>query len=468
MSHFHLSATDLAMQYQSGDLSPVDVTEQILDRAVRLNEKLNAFRVIDADTARLQAKKSEKRWQEKIPLGPLDGVPISIKDIVHVKGHACVSGSKTNDAARLMENDCPSVARLREAGAVLFGLTHTPEFGWKGITDSPAFGYTRNPWNSDHSSGGSSGGAGSATAAGIGPLALGTDAGGSVRIPASYCGIFGIKPTFGRVPHAPNESPYATLASVGPLSRTVKDAAAMLSIMSKRDSRDWYAAANPGIDFTKSLNKSIKGLKIAYSSGLGGTNPTPEIKGQMGEAVRRLETLGAQITEIDGLFSPLRPIFEDYWKAGFGYILRQIPREKWELLDPGFLKLAEEGLSVTIETYYDAASARVKLGAHIEQFFDQYDLLITPTMPSTAPRADTLYHSADFDRWDDATPYTVPFNLTGHPAASIPIGRSKAGLPIGMQIVGARFQEQTILQAAHAYEAVSDQPALLNTLIEGL
>jgi len=450
------SAEELSAHYAAKNLSPVEVTTTILTRAADLEPKLNAFRLLDNKAALEQAKASESRWRTGNPLGPLDGVPISIKDIVAVKGHACLSGSFTNDPELLMPEDCPAVARLREGGAVLFGLTQTPEFGWKGITDAPMYGATRNPWNTDHSPGGSSGGAGAAVAAGIGPLGLGTDAGGSIRIPASYCGLFGIKPTFGRVPHSPNESPYATLTSSGPLARTVQDAAVMLNLMSMPDARDWYSAADQGIDFARDLDRGVKGLKIAYSPNLGGAKPTEDVRRLVEAALKRLEKLGAHIEEVGEVFSPLRPTFEDYWKAGFGYILKNIPKAKWSLIDPGFLALAEEGLDVDLESYYKAVSARVALGSRMGQFFGKFDLLITPTMTSTAPRADVIYHSADYDRWDDATPYTVPFNLTGHPAASIPVGLAANGLPVGMQIVGARYNEETILQASRAYEKLSD------------
>ncbi|MCG8492751.1 MAG: amidase [Sneathiellales bacterium] len=464
---FQLSAVELHTRYKEKKLSPVEFTEQLLKRTETLNTSLNAFRLIDHENAISQAEQSHKRWREGNPLGPLDGIPISIKDIVNVKSQSCLSGSHASSSTPAVR-DCPAVERLREAGAILFGLTHTPEFGWKGITDSPRFGITRNPWNTDHSPGGSSGGAGAAVAAGLGPLAHGTDAGGSVRIPSSYCGLFGIKPTYGRVPHAPNDSPYSTLASTGPLSRTVSDAALMLNVISQPDSRDWRSAADQKLDYLEGLEGSIAGVKIAYSPDLGGAEATPEILEYMDKALDKLRKLGAVVEVTDSIFDPLRPVFEDYWKAGFAYILKQIPKDKWDQLDPGFRKLAEQGFSVDLDSYYAAESGRVKLGAKVNTLFDEYDLLITPTMASTAPRADIIYHSEDFDRWRDATPYTLPFNLTGHPAASIPIGIAQNGLPVGMQIVGARFDEKTILRLARAYEKVSDHSERLNTLIESL
>lgn len=447
-----LTAEALSDGYARGELSPIEVASALVDRAEHLNAKLNAFVVIDRKGALEQAEASAERWRRNAPLSGLDGVPVSIKDLVAVKGLATRSGSRTTEANAVSEVDCPSVARLREAGAVLLGKTHTPEFGWKGMTDSPLHGTTRNPWNPERSPGGSSGGAGAAVAAGIGPLAHGTDAGGSIRIPSSYCGLYGIKPTFGRVPHAPNESPYATLASNGPLARTVRDAARMLTVLSRPDPRDWRAAPYQAIDFEAGLESGIKGLRIAYSPRLGGTRPDPAIAAMVARAAQRFEALGAVVEEVGTVFDPLRPVFEDYWKAGFAYLLKGIPEDRRALMDPGLLALAEEGFGVGLDAYYQAVTARARLGSQMEQFHQRYDLLVTPTMPTTAPRADVVYHSAAFDRWDHAVPYTVPFNLTGQPAASIPVGLADDGLPVGMQIVGPRFSEALILRASRAFE----------------
>ncbi len=450
-----LSAEQLRRRYATGELDPVLVLETVLARAERLEGSLNAFRALDDTEAHRAAAASAARWRQGRPLGRLDGIPISIKDIVAMRGMATRSGSLTTDPDAIAEEDCPAVARLREAGAILFGKTHTSEFGWKGITDTPLHGASRNPWHPDHSPGGSSGGAGAAVAAGIGPLAHGTDAGGSVRIPSSYCGLFGIKPTFGRVPHTPNESPYCTLSSTGPLARTVQDAARMLTVISQPDARDWYAAAPQGIDFELGLDRGIRGMRIAYSPALGGTQADPQVLQLVEAAVGKLEALGAVVETVGPVFDPLRPVFEDYWKAGFAYLLKGIPEDRRHLMDPGLRTIGEEGLHVDLDTYYAAMVARARLGARMERFHQQYDLLVTPTMPTTAPRADVVYHSPEFDRWNHAVPYTVPFNLTGQPAASIPVGLASNGLPVGMQLVAARFQEARILRAARAFEQMA-------------
>jgi aspartyl-tRNA(Asn)/glutamyl-tRNA(Gln) amidotransferase subunit A len=449
-----LQAGELLELYASGNLSPVTVIEELFENIAELEPGLNAFQVLDRDRALVQARESEARWLKGRPLRGLDGVPVSIKELVLTKGWPTRLGSLTTDAAQDWDIDAPAVARLREAGAVLFGKTTSPEFGWKGITDSPLSGVTRNPWNTDHSSGGSSGGAGAAVAAGLGPLALGTDGGGSIRIPASYCGLFGIKPTFGRVPAWPQDSAYSTLVSSGPLSRSVSDSARMLNVITRPDPRDWYALPPDNVDYLEQLSRRVKGLRLAYSPTFGGAEADPEVKKVIDEAVKVFEELGGHIEIIDDPVDPLQPEFEDYWIAGFAAILRGIPANRHDQLDPGFRALAERGLSVGLEGYYKGLASRVHLAEKIARLYDNHDLLLTPTMPSTAPLAEVIYHSETFDRWRDAVPYTVPFNLTGQPAASIPAGVSSRNLPIGLQVIGPRFGEFRIMSVAAAFEAV--------------
>ncbi|MCG8695148.1 MAG: hypothetical protein MI806_28400, partial [Minwuiales bacterium] len=272
----YMTATDLIACYRKGALSPSEVIEVVLARLEKLEPGLNAFQLVDADAARAEAARSTDRWAKGEPCGALDGVPISIKDIVATAGWPTRSGSlATPEAPGTF--DAPCVARLREAGAVLFGKTTTPEFGWKGMTDSPLKGVTRNPWNLAHTPGGSSGGAGAAMAAGIGALAHGNDGGGSVRIPSSYCGLYGLKPTFGRVPHHPQDSPFSTLSASGPLARSVADAALMLNEMARPDARDWYALPYDGRDYLADLDAGVAGLKIGLSTDLGGAEVVPEV-----------------------------------------------------------------------------------------------------------------------------------------------------------------------------------------------
>ena len=455
------SAAELQALYRSERLSPVEAVKAALQRIEQINPKINAFMVVDGERALLAAQRSERRWRKREPLSPLDGQPVTIKDTLNLRDHPTRSGSRTTPATAVLE-DSPEAARLKEAGAIILGKTTTPEFGWKGMTDGPLFGVTRNPWNLDRTPGGSSGGAAAALASGIGTLAVGTDGGGSIRIPASYCGLFGIKPTFGRVPHAPHASPFSTLVCSGPLARKVADAAIMLDELARPDPRDWYALPSDVESFARDLDKGVKGLRIAFSPNFGEAKVDVEVATLVAQAAERFQGMGARVEEVGAIVPPLRPSFEKYWLAGFGYTLAQIPAEKHAQLDPHFLPLAQRGLSVTKEEYFAGHMARVELGTRLEQFFVDWDLLLMPTMPVPPPLASTAYHVQGNDRWEHATPFTVPFNYTGQPAASIPCGISSLGLPVGLQIVGPRFSERKILQAAAAYEAV--QPIVLPVL----
>lgn len=449
MSDYPDTIQGLLAAYQRGDFSPVEVIDHHLAQIERIDPKLNAFVCVDDEGARAAAVQSTNRRQRGDRIGALDGVPMTVKDIVAMAGFPTREGSQVTSGLKALI-DAPAIARLREAGVIFLGKTATPEFGWKGITDSPAHGTTVNPWDLERSPGGSSGGAAAALAAGIGAAAHGSDGGGSIRIPASYCGLIGLKPTFGRVPQAPAESPYSTLVSNGPLTRTVDDAALLLNVMSKPDIRDWHAVPYDGRDWRVGLNDGLKGLKLAYTDRLGGATPDTEVARLCRGAMSRVSLDGVDVVELDEVVEPLRPQFEAYWKAGFAHRLRSVAPDKRNELDPGFRKLAEEGLDVGVEAIDAGHAARARLVAAMRRVHLDYDLLITPTMPTTAPPADITYHSIDFDRWDHAVPYTVPFNLTGQPAASIPVGVTSDGLPVGLQIVATHHREDLVLRAARA------------------
>jgi aspartyl-tRNA(Asn)/glutamyl-tRNA(Gln) amidotransferase subunit A len=438
----------LTASYRRGELSPVEVIDDQLRRIDRIGEVLNAFVVVDGDRARTAAHQSLDRIRRGEDR-PLEGIPLTIKDIVAVAGLPTGEGSRTTSQLNAIV-DAPVVARLRDAGSVILAKTTTPEFGWKGMTDSPARGVTRNPWNLDHTPGGSSGGAAAALAAGIGTAAHGNDGGGSIRIPASYCGLYGLKPTFGRVPQAPVASPYATLVANGPLTRSVEDAAVLLNVMSKPDLRDWHALPYDPRDWRIGLNDGLDGIRFAYTDTLGGATVSPEVARLCRAAVGRIAMGGSDVIELAEVIDPLRPQFEKYWMAGFASRLRTIPPERRDELDPGFRALAEEGLDVGVEALDHAYAARAKLVTTFRRLHLDYDVLLTPTMPSTAPRADVVYHSPQFDRWEDAVAFTLPFNLTGQPAASIPIGVASDGLPVGLQVVANHLREDLVLRVSRA------------------
>ncbi|MDH3378429.1 MAG: amidase [Gammaproteobacteria bacterium] len=450
----YLSAIELLDLYRSGQASPVEVTQAVIDRVERLNPAVNAFCWLDADAALKAARASETRWQGGAPIGILDGVPATIKDLILTKGWPTRRGSLLIDPDQEWPDDAPAVARLREQGAVIIGKTTTPEFGWKGVTDSALTGVTRNPWNTALTPGGSSGGAAAACALGMGALHIGTDGGGSVRIPAGFTGIFGHKPSFGRVPAWPL-SPFGTVAHLGPMTRTVADAALMLTVLSAPDARDWHALPATGYDYRNGLDAGVRGLRIGFSPNLGYVTVDDEVAAAVSDAVAVFTDLGAHVEEIAPPFENPLSIFQTYWYSGAANLLRQFSAEQRQRIDPGLQEVAAAGNSFTLPDFQDAERMRAELGVRMNQFHGDYDLLLTPALPIPAFTAghEIVSPSAQ-TRWSDWTPFTYPFNLTQQPACSIPCGFTGSGLPVGLQIVGPMFEDGLVLTAARAFESV--------------
>lgn len=445
------SAGELHDLYRRRALSPVEAVTALLARIERINPIINAFCLVDRQAALRAASASEARWMKGEGLGPLDGVPVSIKDLLLTKGWPTLRGSLAIDRSQPWPDDAPAAARLREAGAVLFGKTNTPEFGWKGVTDSKLGGITRNPWNLAMTPGGSSGGAAAQLAAHLGPLAVGTDGGGSIRIPASFSGVIGMKPTFGRVPAWPL-SPFGSLAVVGPLARTVADAGVLLNVLAQPDARDWHALP-PGGDFTAEMELGVQGLKIAFSPKLGYAPVKDEVAAVIAGAARRFAELGALVEEIDPGFADPTPIFWTHWTAGAFNLLRQFSPEQKAKMEPELVQIAEEGAGVSLARYFDAAAARGKLGMDMRLFHQRYDLLITPTVSVPPFPVGRVRPAAEPGQdWTFWTPFTYPFNLTGQPAISVPAGFTPDGLPVGLQIVGPLYADALVLRAARAFE----------------
>jgi aspartyl-tRNA(Asn)/glutamyl-tRNA(Gln) amidotransferase subunit A len=452
-----LSARKLAKAYGKGKASPVDVAKACLAQMAKHEPAINAMSLIDEKTTLQMAKASEQRWVKGKALGPLDGIPVLIKDLLLTKGWPTSRGSKTVDRAGPWDIDAPSVARLREAGAVFMGLTTTPEFGWKGVTDSPLTGITRNPWNTDTTPGGSSGGSSAGLAAGYAPLALGTDGGGSIRIPAGFTGTFGLKPSFGRVPAFPL-SPFGTVAHIGPMTRHVRDAAVMMNAITQPDNRDWFSQPYDDSDYTKKLDRGVKGLRIAFSPDLGYVKVDPEIAAAVKRAVKQLKAMGAKVTVIDPGFADPANCFRVLWWSAAGSLAGALPPEKKALLDPGLADVVKQSQSITVADIFEANKQRGLLGTQMRLFMENYDVLITPTLPVPAFGAGLL-QPADPDnmgKWVNWTPFTYPFNLTQQPAASVPCGFTKAGLPIGLHVIGRMFDDGTVLRVCAAYEAATD------------
>jgi aspartyl-tRNA(Asn)/glutamyl-tRNA(Gln) amidotransferase subunit A len=444
-----LTATELLEGFRKKTLSPVEVTQAVLARIEQLNPKLNAFCLV-SETAVDDAKASEARWAAGQPRGLLDGVPVSIKDIILTKGWPTLRGSKTIDAKGPWNDDAPATARLREHGAVLLGKTTTPEFGWKGVTDSPLTGITRNPWNPAKTPGGSSGGAAAAVASGMGPLAVGTDGGGSIRIPCSFTGLFGIKPSFGRVPAWPL-SPFGTVAHVGPMTRSVTDAALMLNVLAQPDARDWHALPYDARDWRMGLDGGVADLRIAYSPDLGYAKVDPEVRQIIDDAVKVFIDLGAKVEQKNPGFTDPAPVFTTHWFSGAAFLMKGVKNQK--LVDPGLREVAAQGEKITADQLLDAQMKRGALGVHMNLFHREYDLLLTPTLSIAAFEAGKEVADKMLqERWTDWTPFSFPFNLTQQPAASIPCGLTKAGLPVGLHIVGPRYADALVLRAARAFE----------------
>jgi aspartyl-tRNA(Asn)/glutamyl-tRNA(Gln) amidotransferase subunit A len=447
----YLTAEALIARYRDKSLSPVEATEAALDRVERHNGPVNAFVLIDREGAIAAARSSEARWAKGAPQGLVDGVPSTVKDLVWAKGWPMRAGSLTSDNAPSTE-DAPIVARLREHGAVFLGKTTTPEFGWKGVTDSPFSGITRNPWDTSVTPGGSSGGAVVAAALGMGALHTGGDGGGSIRIPASFTGVFGIKPSYGRVPRYPTGS-HGTLSHAGPITRTVTDAALMINVISGPDARDWFSLPYDDRDWRVGLEDGVAGLRIAFSPGLGFATVDPEVAALVEAAAMLFESLGAHVERADpGIEDPI-DVFIPHWYGGTAHSVRNYSKTQIDQLDPGLREIAELGKDVTLTDYLTAVEGRIALGIHMKKFHETYDLLLTPTMPIPAFEAGReLPPGSTADRWMSWSPFTYPFNLTQQPAASVPCGFTKAGLPVGLQIVGGMYADATVLRACRAFE----------------
>jgi aspartyl-tRNA(Asn)/glutamyl-tRNA(Gln) amidotransferase subunit A len=475
----YLSATELVAAYRDRSLSPVEATRNALARIDALNPRLNAFVLVDHESAMRDARASEARWMKGAPAGLLDGVPTSVKDLLLTRGWPTLRGSRTVDPRQSWDVDAPSTARLREAGAVLLGKTATPEFGWRGSTDSPLSGITRNPWDLSKTPGGSSGGAVSAITAGMGALATGTDGGGSIRIPAAFTGTVGIKAHFGRVPAWPL-SPMGTVAHVGPQARTVEDAALMLDVLARPDHRDWMALPPSDASFAAALagdasragrlalGTSLKGLRIAYSPRMGYVpHVDPEIEAAVAAAAKVFAELGATVEQIDPGIPDSAGIFAVHWFSSARNLLHRLPPEQLALLDPGLRESVEFAARYTVTDFLDAQTARGALAVQMQAFHRSWDLMLTPgtavqpfdvglTMPALPPGV-TPVNGSDWTWW---TPFSFPFNLTQQPALVMGCGFSRAGLPLSLQLVAPNHREDLCLRAARAYEMVTPWGAM--------
>lgn len=449
-----LSASESSRLFAAGELSPVDVTKSVIEAVETYNPYVNAFCWLDTDGALAASKESESRWQRGEPLSVLDGVTFSIKDLSMTKGWPTLRGSSAIGPEGPWSEDAPSVARMREAGGVPLGKTTVPEFGATGTTRSELCGVTRNPWDLSKSPGGSSGGSSAAAAANMGAIALASDAAGSVRWPASFTGTFGLKTTHGRVPDYPS-SYLGTLAVIGPITRTVADAALCMDIITRDDPRDSYALPPaPGYAATADTN-DLSGMRVLFSPDLGFVDVDPEIATMMRRAVEELRGLGAEVDETNHVMNDPGEILGTLMLPGLANAFRLFGFTAADeaIMHPTLLEYVAAGRATSLLDYLEAQEKREQLGAQMREIYRDYDLLITPTVPLPSHGAEEEQSSDPrYSHITNALALTSPFNLTKQPAASVPIGLNADGLPVGMQVVGPLYGEFEILRLCQAYE----------------
>lgn len=451
-----MPGTELAAAIRAKRVSPVEAVEAVLDRIAAVNASINAVVTVTEDLARTTARDIEQRIVRGEPLGPLAGVPVTIKDLIMVKGVRTTWGSRIFERF-IAPEDAPAVERLRAAGAVIVGMTNSPEFGYRATTDNPLFGATRNPWSLAHTPGGSTGGGAAAVATGIGPLTLGTDAGGSIRIPASCCGIVGFKPTLGRVPAAPVYGGLETLSHTGPMTRTVRDAALAMSVIAGPDARDLGSLPNDGTDWIAAPDGGIAGLRVAWTPDWGYAPVDPEVVTITEAAVRRLAGAGAPVDVAAPRFADPAEAFHALFPPFLAARLEGYLAEWRTRMDPGLVHYIEMGQRPTATEFVQAGNVRRTLNDAFRDFFRTYDLLVTPTLAAPPLPLGRHYYEEIAGKpvgvlgW---LAFTFPINMLGYPAVTLPAGWTAAGLPVGLQIVGPRFADALVLRGAAAFEAV--------------
>ncbi|GAA5148504.1 amidase [Pseudonocardia eucalypti] len=446
------TATALVEAYATGELSPVEATRAALRAVDRHNDDHRAFCLVDPDAALAQARASEERWRAGRPLGRLDGVPASIKDLFLTRGWPTLRGSKRVDPGQPWAVDSPVAARLRENGLVLLGKTTTSEYGWKGVTDNPIDGITRNPWDRSRTAGGSSGGSAVAVATGMGALSVATDAAGSVRIPAAFCGVVGFKPTYGRIPLYP-PSVLGTLAHAGPMARSVADIPLIMDVLAAPDPRDPTALEPRAASFH---GRAWAGLRVAFSPTLGYVDVDPEVAEIVARAVAGLAAHGLVVEEADPGFADPFPAFDVLWSAGYAHSFAVSTGGRAADVDPGLRALVERGAHHSATDYLEAHGELLRLGIHMGEFHTRFDLLITPTVPIEpfAAGHDVPPHSA-MTSWAQWAPFSFPFNMSRQPALSVPVGFTSRGLPVGLQVVGPRHHDELVLTVGALLERPS-------------
>jgi aspartyl-tRNA(Asn)/glutamyl-tRNA(Gln) amidotransferase subunit A len=450
-----LPATELAELIRTKQLSPVEYLRSLLGRIEALEPKVNAFAYLAADQAMAAARQAEAKLMSGDRIGRLHGVPVTIKDLAITRDMPTQSGSLIMKGNQPTE-DTPIVPRLKDEGAVILGKTTTSEFGWTGVSHCPLTGITHNPWKCGYNAGASSAGAGAACAAGFGPLHQGSDGAGSIRMPSHFCGVFGLKPSFGRVPYYPVGTGDLT-SHMGPMTRTVADSALMLEVMAGPHPLDYTTLeAGPAAYHTR-LYEGIKGKRIAYSPDLGLARVDPDVAALVKAAAERFVELGATVEEVPTPWAAPGPeLIRFFWSA---HMTRLQPHlEKWESqMDPGLVACIKASDNVSVAEYQAARERKMPYVANIHRWFEDWDFLLTPSVSVAAFPAEKLmpdhwpHHDWDWVSWAE---FSYPFNMSWNPAANVPCGFTAQGLPVGLQIVGKRFDDLGVLQASAAFEQI--------------
>jgi aspartyl-tRNA(Asn)/glutamyl-tRNA(Gln) amidotransferase subunit A len=459
-----MPAEEILAHYARHALSPVEVLKAVTERIARHNPEINAFAVMNPRSLEA-AGESEARWRAGRPRGALDGVPVTVKDLIDLAGFPTRRGSRLTDPGPVAD-DSPVVVSLKEQGAVILGKTTTSEFGWKSTADCPLHGITRNPWNKLHTPGGSSGGAGAAAAAGFGPLHIGTDAGGSVRIPAAWCGVVGLKPSFGRVPQWPLGA-FAPIAVAGPMTRTVRDAALLLSTLCRFDLRDPFclpAEAGEPRDWRTGIEEGVAEMRVAVVRRPGFEAPVDwEGIAAVEQAAQLLTEAGAEVEEADPGLPDLREIFCRVWGVAMATLVEGLPEGKRHMLEAGIQNVAAANAGLPATVLMQMEGLRIQAAHAMARFHQRFDLVLCPTVPGPSPLADAPLENPMEALWTDWAPWTLPFNLTRQPAIAVPMGVAANGLPRSVQIAGALYRDDLVLRAARTLEVA--QPFEMPELI---
>ena len=451
-----MTAEELLANYRSLRLSPVEALQSVTERIARFNPRINAFVLMDPGALRA-AGESEQRWRAGRPMGPLDGVPVTVKDLLNMAGLPTRRGSRVSSTAPATE-DAPVVAALKAAGAVIVGKTTTTEYGWKTPGDCPLNGITRNPWDPGKTTGGSSSGAAAAGAACFGALHVGTDAGGSVRLPAAWCGLVGLKPTFGRVPQWPHGA-FAGVACAGPMTRTVRDNALMFSAMARHDARDPFCLPDDTRDWRDGIEDGVAGLRVGVLQRFGFDAPVDaDGIAAVEEAAALLAEAGAQVEHATVDLPDMRALFTTVWGVALAKMVDGFAPEQRRMLDPGLMDVAHAQRNATAYDMLESDAQR-SLAAHaMGRFHRAFDLVLCPTVPAGAMPADAPTRDPIAALHTEWAPWTFAFNLTRQPAITVPLGISAQGMPRSVQLAAAMFGDGLVFRAARVLEQARPLP----------